>query len=84
MSGGPEAESDASACCSAMWTRDHQPSQSRPCIMSDMQKDTQLSHLVSLGDGTDGDIQIGKCMHTYVHDREPCLRKDEKNVCVIM
>lgn len=82
MSGGPEAESDASACCSAMWRRDHQPSQSRPCIMLDMQKDTQLTHLASLGDGTDGDIQIGKYMHTY--EREPCLRKDEKNICVIV
>lgn len=71
MSGGPEAERYALACCSAMWRCDHQPSQSRPCIMSDMQKDTQLSHLVSPGDGTGGDGHTGSSARRYVHGIEP-------------
>lgn len=55
------------ACCSAMWRRDHQPSQSRPCIMSDMQGHPAESS--GLYGGWDGRSHTNGRQHTLTHAR---------------
>lgn len=55
------------ACCSAMWRRDHQPSQSRPCIMSGMQGHPAESS--GLYGGWDGRSHTNGRQRTLTHAR---------------